>query len=201
LTAKVEVEGRAPATTTEWVLVTGHVAPEGADFVTVPTMPLPMYILRDPPGDGSSAYLEKSTNICSVIEWEESAWKNVFGVGLKIEGGASATFWYGVGAGGIQKFLGHLYVDSKFSGGWTSFDERKVTVCLTTKDRFSTSAEEDFVGSEGDVYVGAGITFLFSEVGVIGVNGCWSNCHNPLVSSPTKYIPRSPSRSATSPTF
>ena len=34
ITAVVNVDGRDPVAATEWALVTGHLAPEGADFVT-----------------------------------------------------------------------------------------------------------------------------------------------------------------------
>jgi hypothetical protein len=172
LVVRTVVEGRTPQTATEWVLVTGHVAPEGAEFVTLSTMPMPMLILRDPPGDGSSAYLEQRTSICSVLDWAESTARTQLGGGLELKGGASSTFWVGVGAGTITKILGHLSLDNKITGGSTTTDQKKVTMCLTTSDRFTTSAGDNFIGEGGDVYVGAGLNFLFAEVGVLEVAGC-----------------------------
>ena len=64
------MEGRTPVTATEWALVTGHVAPEGADFVTFTTEPMPFYILRDPPGDNSYAFLDKGYTFRTTVDFD-----------------------------------------------------------------------------------------------------------------------------------
>ena len=56
-------------------------------------------------------------------------------------------------------------------GELTETDEGTV-LTTTMKKTLSTSGENLFVGEEGDVYVGAGYNFIFSEVGVVGVEGC-----------------------------
>jgi hypothetical protein len=66
LTATAIVEGRTPVSDTDWVLVTGRVAPPGAEFITFATN-IPLHILRDPPGDGSSAFLEEGFTLCAEL--------------------------------------------------------------------------------------------------------------------------------------
>jgi fibronectin type 3 domain-containing protein len=172
LTARVQVEGRAPVTETEWVLVTGHVAPEGAQFVTVPTTEFPLFMLRDPPGDGSYAYLEEQTSSCVRVDWTNFTLSGGLGGGFEIKAGATTKAFVGLGAGIITAIKANGVVKGKLMVGVKYSSETAMDLCFTTKDRFSTSATNDFVGEEGDLYVGAGISFLFSEVGVIKVNGC-----------------------------
>ncbi|TPW14114.1 MAG: hypothetical protein FD129_1140, partial [bacterium] len=57
-----QVEGRAPTTRTDWALVTGYRA-RSATFTSV-TQEIPLMILRDPPGDASSAFIEKGETHC-----------------------------------------------------------------------------------------------------------------------------------------
>ena len=91
--AVVDIEGRPAVTGTRWVLVTGHVAPEGADFITGTTK-MPHYILRDPPGDGSYAYLEEGRTVRTTIRWEKTA--NFWGGGPELE------VWNGVRESGFS---------------------------------------------------------------------------------------------------
>ena len=49
-------------------------------------------------------------------------------------------------------------------------NQRTIDLCWTTTERFATSADESFVGADADLYFGLGISFLFSEVGVIRTN-------------------------------
>jgi hypothetical protein len=81
--ARVEVEGRTPVTATEWALVTGHVAREGADFVTATTTEFPTYILRDPPGDQSYAYLEEGRSLRTTIDYEKLTLTTEMGVTIE----------------------------------------------------------------------------------------------------------------------
>jgi hypothetical protein len=172
LVVRTVVEGRSPVTATEWVLVTGHVAPAGAEFVTVPTTEIPLFILHDPPGDGSYAYIEEGTTGCARLEWTN--WSLSAGIGpeFNLRAGATQQVWVGVGGGTHEEFDFHTQAEGKLLIGGKISGERTLDMCVTTTRRFATSPEEDFIGGGADLFVGAGITFLFSEVGVIETNGC-----------------------------
>jgi hypothetical protein len=169
--ATASVEGRTPVTATQWALVTGHVAPEGADFVTA-TTELPLYILRDPPGDESYAYLEQGRRLRTRIDWDKSMWKIGGGDSRKVWWGLDQAFFVGIGAGSIQPIKGKFGFELKNLFGNISNTENYTDVTIATKERFSTSSDQFFLGEKGDVFVGMGLNFIFSEVGVIGVNEC-----------------------------
>lgn len=170
LTATAMVEGRDPVSQTTWALVTGHVAPPGAEFVTY-TADIPLHILRDPPGDGSYAYLERGFKACARIGLSTS---------LTFESGVELTAEYGLDAKTFA-FWGvpeadakaAATLDSKFLIGSTITSDLNTEVCLATKERFSTSSDDALVGAEGDVFIGTGVNFLFTEAGTINVD---DNC-------------------------
>lgn len=172
LEVRTLVEGRSPTSRTQWVIVTGHVAPEGAEFVTVPTTPIPMLILRDPPGDGSYAYVKEEETICTRLEW--LTWNLEAGAGIEteIKVGASTTTFAGLGAGVIAKLKANTHIKGKLLVGARLSRERTLDVCMTTTEQWQTSEEEDFIGGGADLHVGCGVSFLFSEVGVIDVENC-----------------------------
>ncbi len=172
LVVNTRVPGRTPVSATQWVLVTGHVAPEGANFITVPTMEVPLFVLRDPPGDGSYAYLEKETSSCFRVDWSDWTVSGALGGGWEIKAGATTKAFVGLGAGIITAIRANGVTKGKLLAGVKYSSETSMDLCFTTKERFSTSASDDYIGSGGDLYVGAGITYLFSEVGVISLNGC-----------------------------
>ncbi len=170
--AVVESEGRPAVTATAWALVTGHVAPPGADFVTG-SLDVPLYILRDPPGDGSYAYLEEGTAIRKTTDWSRSTHTVEGGLTLQVWNGIKQSFFVGLGAGVIENIEGTIQqIDSELLAGCKIETENRTDITCTMKERFSTSASETFVGGPGDIYIGAGWNFLFSEVNVIDVREC-----------------------------
>ncbi len=168
--AVVEVEGRTPVTGTEWVLVTGRVAPEGADFVTAKGLPLPLIILRDPPGDRSYAYVETGHSLRTTIEYTGKLTTEESGFEGSAWAGFSKGWWVGVAAGTWDSFsIGVAGSYNNLSGKMTN-TASGTDVTLTTKSTFSTSPDDGFVGEPGDVFVGIGLNFKFTEVGVIDVD-------------------------------
>ncbi|MGD8414711.1 MAG: LamG domain-containing protein, partial [Candidatus Latescibacterota bacterium] len=191
--AIVTTEGRAPVTVTEWALVTGHIAPEGADFVTMKTPPMPLYILRDPPGDNSYAILEKGYTTSSTIDFDMgSLTTNEDGIIRNLKTGVSATFAFKKAAAMVlATLMGPLpaptwgldtielnfafqYDSQKRYTHYEQVDENGATVVTTAIDEvFATSSDDLFTGGDGDVFIGAGLNFVFAEVGVIEVDeGC-----------------------------
>ena len=170
--ARVVVEGRTPVTETEWVLVTGHVAGEGADFVTATSNPFPLYLLRDPPGDQSYAYLEKGYTSVATIDYGNVITSKSIGANLAVEYGVEMDFFIGLGAGKIFHVEAQGTAETNYLKTEMVNKEWKTEITLTTKEKFSTSPDELFVGGGGDVFVGAGLNFIFAKVGVVDVKEC-----------------------------
>lgn len=169
--AMAVVEGRQQVTAEEWVLVTGHVAQEGADFVTA-TSELPLYILRDPPGDRSYAFLEKGHTLRENIYYDKYIfnWQN--GVKVRIEVGFDAAFFFGLGAGTIEHVDFAHRSETSFLYGQMEHGVSRTDLTFTTKRRIATSSDELFVGEEADVFVGAGLNYIFSETEYVDVTDC-----------------------------
>jgi hypothetical protein len=171
INAVVAVEGRAPVTATEWALVTGHVAPEGADFVTG-IADMPLYVLRDPPGDDSYAFLEEGHESRTRIYWDKrlTSWQ----AGVHVEGWWGVkTDWFIGFMGGVEfEVEGKATFETDWLFGTQHYDEWSTDLTYKVTKQFATSANDVLTGSGGDVFVGAGYNFIFSEVGVIDVQDC-----------------------------
>ena len=114
-------------------------------------------ILRDPPGAGSSAYIEKG----SKMSYSYNADYNVqMGVNMKVGVGSGANYytgiWAGVGSGTIagttasSDNLGSLSYDlaTSYYQDWSYEYE------FETKEKISTSSNVKEVGMNSDVYIG-----------------------------------------------
>ncbi|HUU46809.1 MAG TPA: LamG-like jellyroll fold domain-containing protein, partial [Acidobacteriota bacterium] len=163
------VEGAESATATKWVLVTGHVEQEGSDFVTA-TTELPLYILRDPPGDNSYAFLENETTLRTRIDYGKFFTTEGGAIKIKAWAGVKAGWWAGFGAGVEGKVEFKKQFETEFFFGGMTYSERSTDVTVTTKTTLSTSADDAFIGDRADVFVGVGLNCTFAEIGVVEVD-------------------------------
>jgi hypothetical protein len=170
LKATVVLEGRKPVTASEWVLVTGHVAPPGSDFVTGTGGKIPIYILRDPPGDFSYAYLDSGSSFRTNFTYTRATIEVAIGVSHELKFGFDQTVFAGIGAGVITRTAVLFAASGKNMYGTIKNSENRTDLVLTTKQRFSTSADELFVGPPADVFVGFGYNMIFSKVAVVDVS-------------------------------
>jgi len=168
--AVVDVPGRNAASSTEWALVTGHVAPEGSDFVTASSTDFLSYILRDPPGDESYAYLEKGSELRTRIAYEKFDLKSQTGVAVEARFGLQLETWVGIGGGTATEITAKKGFAFQSLNGLVRNVERATDVILTTTEEFATSTNELLAGEGGDVYIGTGFNFIFAEVAVVDVD-------------------------------
>ncbi|MEM9847854.1 MAG: carboxypeptidase-like regulatory domain-containing protein, partial [Bacteroidota bacterium] len=138
------------------VLVTGG-RPRAQNFSTQSPQ-LPLFILRDPPGDASYSYLEENTTTETATRFyvsdseSSNTWGNVriglkFGVsilGLETE----TAFWGDVG--------GSYEVNS------TNANSTETILSVSNTTRFETTDSDVIQGSEGDVFVGAALAFAYA---------------------------------------
>ena len=124
----------------------------GSDFVTNGPDKV-LFVLRDPPGSNSYAYLEKGVTVTSTSSYEgnvtnEGVLNNEAKIGLEL-----MTF-AGVGAGKITnneiKDEYSFGVSHSETIGGTDTD----TKTMTTTTRFETSSDPQYVGADGDLFVG-----------------------------------------------
>jgi hypothetical protein len=124
---------------------------------------LPTLILRDPPGDGSSAFVETGETACQNWTFEFS---DVFNgesnitahLGPDFEA-TSGTPFFSVGTNiDVTADLGVT-----LAGSTTAYSSKSMETCVTTTKKISTSSEPYVVGSSmgADVYMGGAMNFIF----------------------------------------
>lgn len=113
---------------------------------------MPLYILRDPPGDGSSAFLETNKKVCRQVDIS-STYTDERGVSI----GASFSNDFIVSSS-TKKVT--VDIEKSFS----EEEGRSTEMCLTFNEKISTSDNPEIVGDNGDVYVGFGTNFLIGDV-------------------------------------
>ena len=122
---------------------------------------LPLMILRDPPGDGSSASIEKGTTVCTGWSLDVSSSVKA-SIGLDLDLGNKQQIISGTPAVGKITEIGfenslELGLSVKTAASVNSSAE----VCMTATEKISTSGGDVIFGDDADVYVGGALNLLF----------------------------------------
>lgn len=168
VTAIAEVGGRS-ATATQWAVVEGSASRPGEQFVTLPSAPTPLWVLRDPPGDASYSYLEAGASTC--LSMSKSTGLN-FALGPELE----MVFGTSVDVGAA--FFGEGSLEYQLGAGFTfgyryGQSETKtdaIDLCFETNEVIETSGDSDFIGAGADVFVGAGVNLVFAKADHLNVD-------------------------------
>ncbi|MCK6693139.1 MAG: LamG domain-containing protein, partial [Thermoanaerobaculia bacterium] len=164
-----DVDGRK-GTYIRRAMITGIIKGD-KKFTTVSPM-VPMFVLRDPPGDGSSAYLEKGETICNTIVSENSGGGGPFFT-LDVLAGpeAEVSFPFSTTIKGKALFG----VTSEFASSIIKTTNTSLEYCLTATERIATDDGDLVVGGKtsldggqtilagNDVYVGTAFNFIISD--------------------------------------
>ncbi len=114
----------------------------------------PFFILRDPPGDGSYATLEANKQVCREFGLTGS---------FETAAGVSVT----VGSNFNVPLLGLKLAGASITGSFnytnTTENDRKAELCVSLNESVSTPATDDFIGSDGDTYVGAALNIGYGK--------------------------------------
>jgi hypothetical protein len=174
-----------PPTIMEWAIVTGNSPSTNHETSTSPTIPL--MILRDPPGDASytswttAEEYSFATSIATVHNDEIGIYVNdMIGVDLTTSAGFGVEVEYEVD---ITLDFG---VSQNVSVSNTDAHEQVWT--LSTEEILSTSANGDFVGQGGDVYVGTAINMIKGITLVLDVTDGVLSLHNEIVHAPIEFL-------------
>ena len=152
----------------------------GSDFVTNGPDKV-LFVLRDPPGSNSYAYLEKGVTVTSTSTYEG----NVTNEGVlnnEAKVGAKVITFTGLGAGVVNE----NDVKNEFSFG-ASHSETiggtdSDTKTMTTTTRFETSSDPQYVGSDGDLFVG-----YSTNIGVGKTENIAVTTREMYLANPTEY--------------
>ncbi|MFT6338088.1 MAG: hypothetical protein ACJATI_004859, partial [Halioglobus sp.] len=121
---------------------------------------IPMLVLRDPPGDGSSAYFEKGETICQTTEFSYLS-EGGFGVGGEYHLGGNVEVSIGLGMAVINNF-GPIFdtsIDGEFT--WNTVTDSSWQQCFTTNERIATSDGDLLPGKASDVFMGLATNIIF----------------------------------------
>jgi hypothetical protein len=164
LQVTAEVNG-AQATAVEQVIVLGERSRESTFTTASPVMP--QIILRDPPGDASSATLAKGVTTCTT--WSNASLTSITdNASLEVDLGSKVTTYAGSPVGGViteAEQVATVTVSGTFGASATS--ESAGEVCLTTEESFYTYSGDAIVGPLADLYVGAAVNFEFSATDIL----------------------------------
>ena len=132
------------------VVVLGSAALPGSDIILDPKdeegqLKFPVYILRDPPGDGSFSYIEEGETVTKTL----SEFSTKRGGGGKLEE-------FDFTSGGVGAFLELTAV-----GGGSEQQTDEYQLSFTLNQRIETSSTSDFVGPDADVLVGIGMSIQY----------------------------------------
>ena len=139
---------------------------KGRDFMAaIDGTPVLLDILRDPPGSGSSAYIESGTSYSYNVTWDVNV-----KLGIELDGSYGSSSHVVMGT----------YAGSPAAGLWTGQDMSTsnsyqfsipITTALyynsgasfsyTTSERISTSSSDSYVGSMADIYIGTAPNVLY----------------------------------------
>ena len=150
--------GELVASKTMSVIVEGSAALPGADVIVDlgnGTVPLPLFTLRDPYGDGSSSSIEEASSVTK--EFSMSA-NSEFAVGFT----ASLD---------MKKPAGPTF-ETEFEAKLGLGIDRSWILSGSTSSAIATSGDDAHVGPDADVIVGAGVALQYGLVQEIKVNSC-----------------------------
>ncbi len=158
-------------------IVTGS-APRGQQFTTV-SPEIPRLIIRDPPGDASSSFIEagQTFSTTSSLYTQDAQGGNVW---VKAKAGVEIA---------LISLEAGVEIGAKFSGEAVQLNSEETLYEFTTTSRYSTSDDNNVSGKEGDVYVGAAmnLTYANSDIIALDLAGCRIDKRVELVLNPNKF--------------
>lgn len=152
--------------------------PTGSNFVSTGPNQVDM-ILRDPYGSGSFAFMEKGNSVTKSSSYTATDENNVT-ANLTFHWGAEMTTWVGIGAGTIVNVVSENDFSVGMESTQTWVDGKSSSTTVTNTKTWQTSAEPDFVGANGDVFIGHstnivyGVSQILTLIPTAQCSGCVS---------------------------
>ncbi|GAB5521639.1 MAG: hypothetical protein RhofKO_38900 [Rhodothermales bacterium] len=160
LTATAEV-GNQSKSETAWAAVSGTKLRPGGQFVTTPTIDVPLMVLRDPPGDNSYSFIEQGSMKCNGFDM--AATLEVYSEGeLMVQIGPTIDIGVAFGGEISAELVQKLIFGAGFETSVAVASGGGITVCHGYTKTLATSSDPSFVGPPADLFVGNGINFVFA---------------------------------------
>lgn len=142
--------------TLQGLIVEGEAPVPGNDVVVIPQeIPTPMYILRDPPGDGSSSMVSAGEKISKEFSYK---WSQDVSAKFKTD--------FDVSLGG------RLKTSIQLSTSQSSAISNAYKLDVNVEESISTSSSAGKVGESADIIVGNGLAYEYGIVEEIKVTDC-----------------------------
>lgn len=157
--------GRIAPAANRNVVVTG-VKTDAGSFSTVSPQ-IPMVVLHDPPGDGSSSFWSVNKKTERAMRWSVAdntsteEWVNAK-IGTQFDAGFGVTT--------ETEIWGSINASLNVSSRTNNADESIIST--TTTQTISTSSDPDVTGDGGDVFVGAAVNLLYSIANEVAITNC-----------------------------
>lgn len=162
LEATVWLEGESD-TYNQDILVVGNL-PLTKTFTTV-SPEIPFLILRDPPGDASSAYISENTTTATAMRFSARSSRSL---NTWAEVKAGTKFWSGIGVTVPSEFWAS--VKGSFGIGASRSGQSEFEFSITNTEKFSTSGNESVTGERSDIFAGAALNLIYAETKVLSYN-------------------------------
>lgn len=168
ITASADVDG-VLGEETEWAFVEGVRARPGGRFATAPNTPIPTWILRDPPGDASFSYIEEGSEVCNIFSGE-AAFGGALTFHAALDLGVVADVGVAFGGEATVEFEGVQAQGFSITAALRQTLGGATEICTRANTRIQTSDDSDFFGPDADVFVGAGVNFIFAKADVVDID-------------------------------
>jgi len=163
------VAGRTASLIKE-VVITGIRNKENTFTTLLPETPT--VVLRDPPGDGSSSFLEQNSKVCKTYttfyDYQVGG-----GGGIETHLGGNVNVIIGTPLSGTIVNSGPIFdIGAEFQVTYQKITDSTFQTCTTVSQKLSTGDNELIVGGEqgGDIYFGEAINIVFGFADFVSFN-------------------------------
>lgn len=133
----------------------------GSNFITAGPDKV-LFVLRDPPGTGSSAYLEKGQTITTAAKIT-TEYNSEYSSKLTLHLGAELKTSTGIGVAVITDESSKADASAGFEITHDKVHEKENTYTLTTTENISTSDAMNYVGEDGDIFMGTATNIIMGK--------------------------------------
>lgn len=150
------------------VVVLGERSLENTFITTAPNFPL--FVLRDPPGDGSSATLSRGTQLCKTFKQATLLQSNQEVI-KTVDVGPTITTYTGSPFGGVINTIAQE-TETKFKIDLEqkASNSNELQWCTTLNTTYSTSSGDDILYEDADVFVGTALNLEISSTEKLSVD-------------------------------
>ncbi|WP_394749231.1 LamG-like jellyroll fold domain-containing protein [Spongiimicrobium salis] len=134
-------------------------ASDGSQTFVTAGPDVPDIILRDPPGSNSFAAIEEGTTFSFTTEYN-SASENTIGLDVEIKAGVTVAAGGGL-AGPVIESESTNNITTGISTTLSSEDGNSATKTYSFSQTIATSSDPNFVGADGDLYIGQSKNFFY----------------------------------------